>query len=95
MEVEDGGDHIDGYPDEPLLEVFVGQSPDAHHTEGGGEAVGQGHGRVGEGDQQPVDERPQTDHDDAPAQGNVTRHVGNGNRSLPKPLRRRGCLITG
>ena len=40
VEVEDAGDHIDGNPDEPLLEVFVRQGPNSDKAEGCGEAVG-------------------------------------------------------
>ena len=48
VEVEDAGDEIDGNPYEPLLEVFVCQSPDANKTQGRGKAVGQRHVAIGE-----------------------------------------------
>lgn len=40
VEVEGTGHHIDGYPDEPLLQILMGQCPDAYDAEGCGKAVG-------------------------------------------------------
>ena len=41
VEIEHAGDDIDGNPDEPLLQVFPCQRPDAYHAEGCRETVGQ------------------------------------------------------
>ena len=50
VEIEYGGDDIDGNPNEPLFQVLMRQSPDADNAQGGGERVGQGDVGVGERD---------------------------------------------
>ena len=40
VEIKDAGDNINGNPDEPLLQIFVGQCPNADDAEGCGERVG-------------------------------------------------------
>ena len=55
IEVEAAGDDVDDNPDEPLLQVLACQGPDAHEGERCGEGVGQGHTRVGAGDEERVE----------------------------------------
>ena len=64
--IECAGDDIDGNPDEPLLQILVCQCPDAYDAQGGSEAVSQRHIAVGEGDQQPVNQRPDAANEQSP-----------------------------
>ena len=80
VEVEGGGDDIDGYPDEPLLQILVGECPDADDAQGCGEAVGKGDVGVGEGDEQPVDECPDSTNDGYPRKDETGGEVANGKR---------------
>ena len=80
VEVEDAGHDINGYPDEPLLEVFMGKRPNASHAQCRGETVGEGHRRVGEMDKQIVDGRPQRRSHRQPKRGKTRREMGDGPR---------------
>ena len=68
VEIEYGGDDVDGNPDEPLLQVFVCQRPDADDAEGSGERVGKGDCAVGEGHQEPVDGSPDGGDEQCPGE---------------------------
>lgn len=89
VEIEHAGDDIDGNPDEPLLQVFVRQCPDADEAEGGGEAVGHGYVAVGERHKQPVDDAPDGSHEHKPGQhqsaGKVTDGQGLLRLAAPDP----------
>ena len=78
VEVEGGGDDIDGYPYEPLLQILVDECPDADDAQGCGEAVGKGDVGVGEGDEQPVDECPHGTDDGDPGKDESGGEVADG-----------------
>ena len=58
IEIKHTGDDIDSNPDEPLLQIFMSQSPDADEAQRSGKAVGQRYIGIGERDQQPIDDSP-------------------------------------
>ena len=47
LHIEDSTYHIDHHPEEPLLDVLAGQSPETHKRKGIGEGIEHRHGRVG------------------------------------------------
>ena len=55
VEVENRGDDVHNYPNEPLLEVLARQCPDADDGEGGGERIRHRHTRIGAGDEEEID----------------------------------------
>ena len=58
IEIKATGDHIDGYPNKPLLEVFVRQSPNSDDAQGSGETVGDWHVAVGEVGEYQINNKP-------------------------------------
>ena len=76
VKIQAAGDHIDNNPDEPLLQVFTSQSPDAHEREGCGERVGQRHPRVGEIGQEKIECKPDAQRDNGPDEGQAEGEVG-------------------
>ena len=75
--VEPAGNHIDGYPDEPLLQILMSKGPDAQKTEGGGKRVGHGYRGVGEGNEHPPDQCPQGTGAKEPGKDETTGEMGN------------------
>ena len=60
----------------------MGESPDAHDAQGGGEAVGEGHVRVGERHEEPVDRRPNSSYNQYPITNKPFGEVADGQALL-------------
>ena len=79
VKIKRAGDHINGYPNEPLLQIFARQSPDADKAEGGGETVGDGYARVGVGYEQIVNDAPDGKRGERPWKDETALEVRDGN----------------
>lgn len=66
IEIKSAGDHVDGDPDEPLLEIFVSQCPNSDDAQGRREAVGNWHGAVSEIAEYQIDSQPHQCDDSKP-----------------------------
>ena len=76
LHIEDRTYHIDHHPEEPLLDVLAGQSPETHKREGVGEGIEHGHGRVGPGNEHIVGKSPR--HQEEYYDGQIHSHGGMG-----------------
>ena len=77
VEIQAARDDIDHNPNEPLFEVFPRQRPNADKRKGRCERIGDGHARVGEGDEEIVNRRPRRQRYRRPKQGEAKRKMAN------------------
>ena len=80
VEIEDAGNYIYNNPDKPLFEILPRQGPDANKAEGRGEAVGDGHTRIGAGDEEEVEGCPNDQGGNRPQGCKAQGEMGYGQR---------------
>ena len=75
IDIEGGELGIDDNPQQPLLHVFAGEPPQSDEAQRVAERVGDGHGGVGEADENPVDQCPGSEKEQQRGNKQTALHV--------------------